>query len=311
MSRPSSFSNLPNSPQSLFVVDVVPSADNPVEQGVLGLGPSSASNVRSRVKSSKGDTPLDRIFKQNTTTPNFLTVALSRTADDGAFGVISFLANGLEVPQLGQLTIGRLVPGLEAITKQPELPALEGKFGIQHWRAALDANGILGPDGVPIPVNTTIPGTKTSGLSHLHAIFDTGFTFPQVPRAVADAVYGRVLGAVFVAGEERDKGSSPGYWRVPCDYEFGMTFVFSGVAVSIAPLDMTMAEKVIEMVPIYTEIFREIAPDVADHTKFGAFDLILGMAYATRICSLTLATSWTARMARPQTPASNFCPSQT
>ena len=124
---------MPNSPQPLFVVDVVPSADNLVEQGVLGLGPSSASNVRSRAKSSKGNTPLGRIFKQNTTTPNFLAVVLSRTADDGAFGVISFLANGLEVPQLGQLTIGRLVPGLEAITKQPELPALEGKFGIQHW----------------------------------------------------------------------------------------------------------------------------------------------------------------------------------
>ena len=96
--------------------------------------------------------------------------------------------------------------------KQPELPTLEGKFGIQHWQAALDANGILGPNGVPILVNTTILGTKTSGLSHLYAIFDTGFTFPQVPCAVADAVYGQVLGAVFVAGKERDKGSSPGYW---------------------------------------------------------------------------------------------------
>ena len=90
-----------------------------------------------------------------------------------------------------------------------------------------------------------------------------------------------------------------------------MTFVFSGVAVSIAPLDMTMAEKVIKMVPIYTEIFHKIAPDIADHTKFGVFDLILGMAYATCICSLTLATLWMARMARPQTPVSNFCLSQT
>ena len=304
---------MPNSPQPLFVVDVVPSADNLVEQGVLGLGPSSASNVRSRAKSSKGNTPLSRIFKQNTTTPNFLAVVLSRTADDGAFGVISFLANGLEVPQLGQLTIERLVPGLEAITKQPELPALEDKPGIQHWQAALDANGILGPDGVPIPVNTTIPGTITSELSRLHAIFDTGFTFPQVPRAVADAVYGRVPGAVFVAGEERDKGGSPGYWRVPCDYEFSMTFVFGGVAVPIAPLDMTMVEKRDRNgLPITCmATFREIAPDVADHTKFRAFNLILGMAYATHICSLTLATSWTARMARLQTPASNFCPSQT
>ena len=117
VSHSSSFLNMPNSPQPLFVVDVVLSADNLVEQGVLSLGPSSASNVHSCAKSSKGDTPLSYIFKQNMTTPNFLTVILSQTADDGAFRVISFLANRLEVPQLGQLTIGRLVPGLEAIMK--------------------------------------------------------------------------------------------------------------------------------------------------------------------------------------------------
>ena len=108
---------MPNSPQPLFVVDVVPSANNLVKQGVLSLGPSSASNVHSHAKFSKGDMPLDYIFKQNMTTPNFLTVILSQTADDGVFRVISFLANRLEVPQLGQLTIGRLVPGLEAIMK--------------------------------------------------------------------------------------------------------------------------------------------------------------------------------------------------
>ena len=59
----SSFLNIPNSPQPLFVVDVVLSTDNSVEQGVLGLGPFSASNVCSHVKSSKGDTSLNCIFK--------------------------------------------------------------------------------------------------------------------------------------------------------------------------------------------------------------------------------------------------------
>ena len=39
------------------------------------------------------------------TTPIFLTVALSQTADNSVFGADSFSANGLEVPQLGQLTI--------------------------------------------------------------------------------------------------------------------------------------------------------------------------------------------------------------
>ena len=117
-----------------------------------------------------------------------------------------------------------------------------------------------------------------------------GFTFPQVLHIVTNAVYSQVLGAVFVAGKEHDKGGSLGYWQVLYNYRFGMTFVFSGVAISIAPLYITMVEKVIEMVPIYIEISCEISPDIADHTKFRVFDLILGMAYATCICSLTLAT---------------------
>ena len=94
------------------------------------------------------------------------------------------------MPQLGQLTIRRPVPRLEAIMKQPKLPALEDKFRIQHWQAALNTNGISGPNDVPIPVNMTIPGTKPSELSCLHAIFDTGFTSPQVLCEIADTIYG-------------------------------------------------------------------------------------------------------------------------
>ena len=48
---------------------------------------------------------------------------------------------------------------------------------------------------------------------------------------------------VFVADKEHNKGSSPGYWQIPYDYEPSMTFVFGGVAVPIAPLNMTIVEK--------------------------------------------------------------------
>ena len=126
----SSFLNIPNSPQPLFIVNIVMSADNLVEQDILSLGTFSASNVCSHAKFSKGNMPLNYIFKQNITTLNFLAVVLLQTADNDAFRVISFLANRLEVLQLGQLIIEQLIPGLEAIMKQPELPALEGKFGI-------------------------------------------------------------------------------------------------------------------------------------------------------------------------------------
>ena len=47
-----------------------------------------------------------------------------------------------------------------------------------------------------------------------------------------------------------------------------MTFVFGGVAVPIAPLDMTMVEKRDRngLPIICMATLREIAPDVADHT---------------------------------------------
>ena len=84
-----------------------------------------------------------------------------------------------------------------------------------------------------------------------------------------------------MASEECDKGGSPGYWRIPCDYEFSMTFVFSGVAVPNAPLNMTTVEKPdrnsLPIICIAT--FCKIASDIADHTKIRAFDLILGMAF--------------------------------
>ena len=48
---------------------------------------------------------------------------------------------------------------------------------------------------------------------------------------------------VFIAGEEHDKGGSPSYWQVPCNYEFSIMFVFGSVAVPNAPLNMTTVEK--------------------------------------------------------------------
>ena len=77
VSHLSSFLNISNSPQPLFVVDIVLSVDNLVKQGVLSLGPFSASNVHSCAKSSKGDTPLNCIFKttkyNNTNFPHSCT----------------------------------------------------------------------------------------------------------------------------------------------------------------------------------------------------------------------------------------------
>lgn len=209
---------------------------------------------------------MDRIFLQNTTTPNFISVLLSRVSDDPAGSV----------PQTGQLTVGTVIPGYEAINSQKQLPALVDADGIQHWQTVMDPNGIIGPDGSNIITNSTV--TSAGGTAQqLRVVFDTGFTFPQVPQGVADAIYGRVPGAVWVAGD-----GSPGYWRIPCDYELNVTFLFNGVQYPIAPLDLTMIETVDSSsgnAVNCMSTFQQISPTVADHTKFGAFDMILGMAF--------------------------------
>lgn len=54
---------------------------------------------------------------------------------------------------------------------------------------------------------------------------------------VADAIYGRVPGAKFVTQE-----STPGYWRIPCDYELNVTFYFDNAKFPLHPLDLSMPE---------------------------------------------------------------------
>lgn len=147
-----------------------PSASNVDGSGLIGLGPNFGSQVHSALNDPKGDAPLDRIFQQNASTPNFLTILLSRDDDPGE-----------KFP--GDLTIGEVLPGYEAITNAPKLPVtvLSSKNQVnQHWQTVLDADGVIGPDGKSIDINTVV--SSTSNKKQLTAVFDSGFSLPQVPR---------------------------------------------------------------------------------------------------------------------------------
>jgi hypothetical protein len=152
-------------------VDAIPDDVMLNVQGLIGLGPSSLSNVRHLVNSSAGNPPLDRIFRQNMTTPNYLTTLLSRETD---------ILPGGTAPVVGQLSIGSVINSYEDIEKQPKLPALRDQFGIQHWQTLMDENGIIGPDGEKITTKTTIEDPTAGTENQYHVVFDTGFTFPQV-----------------------------------------------------------------------------------------------------------------------------------
>lgn len=180
------------------------------------------------INNPSGDAVLDRIFRQDTETPNFISFLLPRVLHDGA--EVGF--------HTGQLTIGSLVPGQEAIVSAAKLPALVDEI-VQHWETLLDANGIIGPDGEAISTTTSVDQPLIGGRDQLHVMFDSGFTFPQVSKDIADAIYGRVPNATFISQSD---DADAGYWRIPCDYELNISFVFAGVRYPVAPLDMTFTE---------------------------------------------------------------------
>jgi hypothetical protein len=176
--------------------------------GLIGLGPNTGSVILDELdKGAAGDTPLNRIFSQNKTTQNYISLLLDRSNDP-------------HEDFTGQMTISELVPQFANISSQPKLDVMEVRKLTQrdqHWEVMLDHDGLLGPDGQVIPYKTIVHGTD----GRLVAVLDSGFTFPQVPRTVSDAIYGRVPGAEFDTKSQM--------WLIPCDIEVNLTFVFGGV----------------------------------------------------------------------------------
>jgi hypothetical protein len=78
-------------------------------QGLIGLGPNSASVISRTLNSGAGDSMMNRIFQQNKTSNNFLSFLLDRQSDP-------------KDPFTGQLTISEYVPGYENIASTPKLP---------------------------------------------------------------------------------------------------------------------------------------------------------------------------------------------
>lgn len=185
-------------------------------QGLMGIGFDAESIIRGKVGDAAGDTPLTRIFQQNQTTQNFVSFQLDRAKDPTD-------------TVTGQITISELISGYESIASQPKL-YLKDAFmdsSNQHWAIITDNNGVIGPDGTPISVESIVP--HVSG-GKMVAVLDSGFTFSQVPRTMSDAIYGRVQGASY--------STTDGIWYVPCTQYLNMSFVFGGVTFPIHPLDI-------------------------------------------------------------------------
>lgn len=98
-----------------LAVQVTPDETNPQGLGLIGLGPNQGSNVYSTLGSSSGAAVVDRIFRQNTSTPNFISVLLGRYDDPTD-----------TFP--GDITVGDILQGYENITSQTKLDVTQGAF---------------------------------------------------------------------------------------------------------------------------------------------------------------------------------------
>lgn len=239
--------------------------------GLIGLGPNVGSAIQGKLGTA-GDTLLDRIFAQNKSTANFITFLLDRKNDPGE-------------PFTGQFSIGEPVKGYENVTTQTKLNVetvhklLDDQ---QHWQALTDKDKtVIGPDGNVINIKSIVPKAPDGQMV---AVFDSGFTFSQVPRDMSDAIYGRVQGAVYDSTNE--------WWTVPCGQMINLTFSFGGVAFPIHPLDVVDDNfKIMDKNGNHVCI-GAFQPITSAFSLFGNFDMIMGMTFLRNAYALLNFGDW-------------------
>ncbi|TDL30218.1 acid protease [Rickenella mellea] len=229
--------------------------------GLLGLGPNSGSVIRKGIKSdnNSGDSLTSRIFQQNRTTSNFISFLLDRQGDPAD-------------PFTGQITISEYVTGFENIAQAPKLPILKVP-GLtdadQHWQILTDKDtGVIGPDGQPIQMKSIVP--KAPDGQYV-AVLDSGFTLPQVPRKMSDAIYGRVPGAAY--------NEKMGIWTIPCDALINLSLNFGGQNYPIHPLDVSSSDFALTDANGKTVCAGTFQPITSAFSLLGEYDIILGMGF--------------------------------
>ncbi|KAH9013842.1 aspartic peptidase domain-containing protein [Lactarius pseudohatsudake] len=234
--------------------------------GLIGLGPNTLSVIHNALNNqSSGDTPLDRVFRQNLTTPNYLTVLLNRP-------------NDIAETYIGAMTIGEVLPQYSNISNQPKVPVLALQSNLsqdQHWLITLDSNGIIGPNGKAVNVKSNAIDAPTHNASQLVAGIDTGFTLPQVPSEVAHAMYSGAKGAKL----KNLQSYSGDIWVIDCDAEVNVTFLIGGQSYHVHPLDTNRKGTDDDGNDICFGPFQPLIAGAEDST----YDMILGMAWLTNV----------------------------
>ncbi|KAF9454879.1 acid protease [Macrolepiota fuliginosa MF-IS2] len=260
----------------LYVTDTSTFTSNINAQGyygLLGLGPNSGSLVRKKISGdSRGDTMLTHIFESHSLSDNYVSFLLDRKgAPTEAF--------------TGQLTVSEIVPGFENITSMPKIDVDKVNRLLkadQHWQILTDQdNGIVGPDGQPLKVDSIVPGCPDGQLV---AVIDSGFTFSQVPRDISDQIYGRVQGAYYDTTEE--------FWMIPCGQYLNLTFNFGGKSYPVHSLD-TVDDNFNRVDSTGQKVcLGAFQPITSAFSLLGHYDMILGMSFLRNAYTLLDFGDW-------------------
>ncbi|KAF6755779.1 aspartic peptidase domain-containing protein [Ephemerocybe angulata] len=228
-------------------------------QGLFGLGPNSGSVIRKGLDKNNADTMLQNVFNGAKLKDNYITLLLDRK-------------NDLSEPFKGEMTISEVVPGFENITAMPRLD-------VETVTRLL--NGVIGPDGLPIAFDSIVPRAPDGQLV---AVIDSGFTFSQVPRDIADAIYGRVNGAVYDSTNE--------WWLLPCGQYLNISFNFGGRNYPVHPLDV-VDDNFSKVDATGKKVcIGSFQPITSAFSLLGHYDMILGMNFLRSVYTLYNFGSW-------------------
>ncbi|PIL33898.1 hypothetical protein GSI_03604 [Ganoderma sinense ZZ0214-1] len=251
-------------PSQAFV-DASETKDMDGAQGILGMAFDNAAIYKAVTKAwgqqaanELGGAFITNIFAQNKSLPNNFDFDLGRVTFEDPAGT-------------SLITIGDHAPGFENVTQAPKLP----RVATDHWTLALDEMRI---DGNRFAFNKSIVSGAPAGK--VLAILDSGFSFPPLPTAAANAIYSKISGAVLYNTSVDGLNG----WIVPCDFSpVNLSFILGGMEYPVHPLDLFMPFPVPiidngteKNVTVCAATYRATPPDLA---QLNAFDLILGDAF--------------------------------
>ena len=140
--------------------------------------------------------PMSSLFAQSPSSPHNFDILLDRQPELASVG-------------RGVLLISEHAEGFDDPASPPQLP----RVGSEHWSVVMDAMKI---NGQAFSFNSSVVSGLPSGSTV--AVLDSGSSFPGLPPAAVDAIYGSVPGALF------DETSQN--WFLPCNSSTNLAFVF-------------------------------------------------------------------------------------